>query len=49
MEFDDGIFEAKPFCGIAKLEVGGNDGRGDIRDVGSFDGETLRDDGPPML
>ena len=50
MEVDGGNFDAKPFCDIdTPAGAGGNDGRGDILDNESFEGETLRDDGPLML
>lgn len=50
MEVDVGNFDADPFCGITMpAEAGGNDGRGDIRDIESFEGDTLSDDGPPIV
>jgi len=45
-----GNFDANPFCGITTAaEVGGNDGRGDIRDVESFEGDTVSDGGPLIV
>jgi len=50
MEVDGGIFDPTPFCdNVTPAKAGGNDGRGDIRDVGSFEGDILRDDGPLIL
>jgi hypothetical protein len=50
MEADGGNFDTKPFCDIdTPTGAGGNDGRGDILEDDSFEGETLRDDGPLML
>jgi len=45
MEVDDENFDAEPFCIDDIAEAGGNDGRGDIRDTGSLEGDTLRDEG----
>jgi len=50
MEVDGGIFKADPFCNIATLaEIAGNDDRGDVCDIKSFEGDTLRDDGPLIM
>lgn len=43
-------FDASPFCGIAMaVEVESNEGRGDIPEVESFEGDAVSDDGPPVL
>jgi len=50
VEFDGGSLKPDPCCDIATpVDTWGNDGRGDIRDVESFEGDTLRDDGPLIL
>jgi len=50
MEADDGIFDPTPFCDtVTPAEVRGNDGLGEMCDVGSFEGDTLKDDGPLIL
>jgi hypothetical protein len=50
IEVDGGNFDPSSFCDTtAPAEAGGSDGRGDIRDVESFEGDTARDDGPLML
>jgi len=50
VEVDNGIFDANPFCDIATLAgTAGNDSRGDVCDIKSLEGDTLRDDGPLMM
>lgn len=44
---DEGSFDANPFN--VGPGVGPNDGRGEMRDDESLEGETLRVAGPPIL
>jgi hypothetical protein len=49
MEVDGGNFDPTPFCDTVTPVDVGNDGRGEMCDVGSFEGDTLKDDGPLIL
>jgi hypothetical protein len=50
MEVDGGNFDPTPFCDtVTPVKAVGNDGRGEMCDVGSFEGDILKDDGPPIL
>jgi hypothetical protein len=44
-----GSFGTNPFCITADTGAGGKDGRGDIRDDGSLEGDILSDEGPLIL